>query len=180
MVAGLLLQDCATLTAQEQVDGCNSDGTADIIFDPNQPVYATYVKIDGRSYIKTLRNKTRNKTKGEISIRLSTPIIQDGDAEKDMFVAEDHLGIRRIFFVSPKHVEKWCRAPPSVPGAWWKHMSQHNIPSTMVFKTDVGSQTPGVSFQANTNVGVQNSRHRRSAKGVPRLATSSFHYTLRH
>ncbi|EXK78195.1 hypothetical protein FOQG_17119 [Fusarium oxysporum f. sp. raphani 54005] len=136
MVAGLLLQDCATLTAQEQVDGCNSDSAADITFDLNQPVYATYVKIDGRSYIKTLGNKTRNKIKGEISVRLSTPIIQDGDADKDMFVAEDHLGIRRIFFVSPKHVEQWCRAPPSVPGAWWKHISQYNIPSTMVFKTD--------------------------------------------
>ncbi|KAF4426698.1 hypothetical protein F53441_14094 [Fusarium austroafricanum] len=136
MVAGFLLQDCATLTAQEQVDGCNSDSAADITLDLNQPVYATYVKIDGRPYIKALGHEAQNKTKMEISIRLSTPIIQEGNANRDIFVAEDHLGIRRIFFVLPKHVEQWCRAPPSVPGAWWKHLPQCNIPSTMVFKTD--------------------------------------------
>ncbi|KAF9770073.1 hypothetical protein IL306_012424 [Fusarium sp. DS 682] len=138
MVASHLVQECANLTGQEQVDGCNSDSVADITLDLNQPVYATYVKIDGRSYIKALRNRNeaRNKTKGEISIRLSTPIIQDGKANKDMFIAQDHLGIRRIFFVSPEHVQQWCRAPPSVPGAWWKHLPQDNIPSTMVFKID--------------------------------------------
>ncbi|KAF5661805.1 hypothetical protein FHETE_8269 [Fusarium heterosporum] len=122
MVAGLLLRDCATFTAQEQVDGCNSDNAADITLDLNQPVYATYVRIDGRAYIKALGHEARNETKTEISIRLSTPIIQDGNANKNIFVAEDYLGICRIFFVSPKYVEQWCRAPPRVPGAWWKHL----------------------------------------------------------
>ncbi|KAG8673851.1 hypothetical protein FPOAC2_07320 [Fusarium poae] len=135
MVVSLLLQDCAALTSQEQVDRCNSDVATDVTLDLNRPIYATYVKIDGRSYIKALGDEPRNSTKGQLTIRLSPPI-QDRKADKDIFVAKDHLGIRRIFFVSPRHVEQWCRTPPSVPGAWWEHLPQCDIPSTMVFKTD--------------------------------------------
>ncbi|KAG5789807.1 hypothetical protein H9Q69_011136 [Fusarium xylarioides] len=118
MVAGLLLQDCAALTSQEQVDRCNSDVAKDIALDLNRTVYATYVKIDGRSYIKALGNEPRNSTERQLAIQLSPPIIQDRNADKDMFVAKDHIGIRQIFFVSPRHVEQWCRAPPNVPGVW--------------------------------------------------------------
>lgn len=54
MVAGLLVEASAVLTAEEQVNG--RDKTCDSILDLMQPIHMTYVKIDGRCYVKTLRN----------------------------------------------------------------------------------------------------------------------------
>ncbi|CAG7565724.1 unnamed protein product [Fusarium equiseti] len=138
MVAGLLLQDCAALTAQEQVH--ESDSTEHSILDLTQPVHVSYVKIDGRFYVKSLRNTATTSIKGGSHIILPAPIAQGVDVEKnegrDIFVAEDHLGIRQIVFVSPKHRDEWCRTHPGAPGAWWKHISRDDIPSTIVIRSD--------------------------------------------
>ncbi|CVK92453.1 uncharacterized protein FMAN_07349 [Fusarium mangiferae] len=117
MVAGLLLEDCAALTAQEQLHGC--DSAEEYTLDLTQHVYASYVKMDGQSYVKNLRNTARTDVKGESHIILLTPGIYAEENEgKDMFVAEDHLGIRQIVFVSRKHCDELCRSHSSAPGAW--------------------------------------------------------------
>lgn len=138
MVAGLLLEECAVLTAQEQMHRRNN--TKDSILDLTQPIHVSYVKVDGRTYVKSLRNTAGIKTKGEISFILPSPIMQDRDVDghkgKDIFMAEDHLGIRQIVFVSPKHRDNWCCTHPNALGAWWKHISWDDMPSTLTIRSD--------------------------------------------
>lgn len=139
MVAGLLVQDCAALTAQEQVHKCDNMG--DSVLDLAQSVYASYVKMDGRYYVKSLRNTAgANAGKRTYLVLPAQTTREEGEEEesKDMFVAEDHLGIRQVVFVSPKRSEEWCRNHPSVPGAWWRHISGKDIPSTVATRSDVG------------------------------------------
>ncbi|KAF5005793.1 hypothetical protein FDECE_7785, partial [Fusarium decemcellulare] len=138
-VASFLLEDCAALTAQEQAHGSNS--AEESILKLTEPIHVSYVKIDGRSYVKNLRNTVGTNTKGGGHIILPAPIEQkrgkkENDEGKDMFWAADHLGIRKVFFVSPRHCDAWCRTHPSAPGAWWKHVSGNGIPSTVVIKSD--------------------------------------------
>ncbi|KAF5019171.1 hypothetical protein F66182_8821 [Fusarium sp. NRRL 66182] len=135
MVAGLLLEDCAAFTAQEQLRKC--DKAEEYTVDLTQPVYASYVKIDGRVYVRNLQNKARTDVKGGSRIMLLAPGKHAKENEgKDMFVAEDHLGIRQIIFASPKRCDEWFRSHPSTPGAWWKHISQGDIRSTVTIRSD--------------------------------------------
>lgn len=102
MVAGLLLEECAALTAQEQLHGC--DSAEEYTLDLTKPVDASYVVMDVQLYVKNLRNTARTDVKGGSHIILQTPGIYAEENEgKDMFLAEDHLGIYQIVFVSPKH-----------------------------------------------------------------------------
>lgn len=137
MVAGLLVQDCATITAQEQVQASNT--VDDSVLDLTQSVYASYVKIDGRYYVKSLQNKAG--ASGGKGTCLVLPARTARQESKDMFVAEDHLGIRRVVFISPKRRDEWCRNHPSVLGAWWRHISHKAVPSTVAIKGDVREQS---------------------------------------
>ncbi|GJD01246.1 hypothetical protein ColKHC_10071 [Colletotrichum higginsianum] len=132
MVAESLAQACASLTAQEQVQG--SVDVDDSTLDLRQPVYASYVKIDGRCYVKSLQN-----TPG-VSGGKGTYLLQPAQAPKEesnnMFVAEDHLGICQVVFVSPRSCLEWCRNHPAVLGTWWRHISYKAIPSAVVFRSD--------------------------------------------
>ncbi|KAG5766485.1 hypothetical protein H9Q72_005450 [Fusarium xylarioides] len=130
MVAGLLLEDCAAFTAQEQLREC--DSAEEYTIDLTQPVYASYVKIDGRVYVKNLRNTGKT----DFHMLLTPGICADENEGMDMFVAEDHLGIRQIIFASPKRCDEWCRSHSSAPSAWWKHISRCDIRSTVAIRSD--------------------------------------------
>lgn len=148
MIAGPLLEYCAILTAQEQVH--ESGSTEGSIIDLTQSLHASYVKMDGRFYIKGLRNTAKTDIKEKGHIILPPPITQGvGEEEnrgKNIFVAEDHLGIRQIVLVSPEHCDEWCRTHPGTPGAWWKHISRDDIPSSLVTKSDANRPLYSISI----------------------------------
>lgn len=144
MVAEHLLQLSASLTAQELMH--KSDHIGDFVLDITKPIRASYTKIDGRTYVKHLRNAAEAETetnKGPQSW-LAVPFAREAGEEhetggQNLFVAEDHLGIRRVFFVSPKHRKAWCCNPPGLPGAWWKRLSisREGAFLTVVIRSDV-------------------------------------------
>ncbi|KAI8713314.1 hypothetical protein NCS52_01275300 [Fusarium sp. LHS14.1] len=89
------------------------------------PTYASFIKIDGRHYIrkeesslkdlKTLTSSSRNASdKSEFIFQL--PLL---GKRRYYFVAVDAFGVLQVFPVSPRQREAWCRNHPTIPGAWW-------------------------------------------------------------
>ncbi|KAF4920742.1 hypothetical protein CGCVW01_v006623 [Colletotrichum viniferum] len=132
IVARHLVRWCALHMSECQVR--TADKVGDSVLDLNQSVFASYIKIDGRYYIKRLQNTPDSRSGSGCCLLLPTR----NSREKDMniFVAEDHIGIRRLAFVSTKHLEEWCRNQSSVPGAWWKNISQGVMPSAITINGD--------------------------------------------
>ncbi|KAM5352737.1 hypothetical protein ACJ41O_005459 [Fusarium nematophilum] len=151
MVARLLVEPSAVLTAQEQVHGC--DATGDSVLDLTQPIYASYVKIDGRCYVKSLQNIAGASPNKGTRLLLPAPSTEG----RDIFVAEDHLGVRQVVFVSPKRRDEWRRNHPNLPGAWWRHVLHKAIPSAATIRSDVQragcliiqTETIGITFSTN-------------------------------
>lgn len=139
MIASHLLPECATLTSQELVH--ESDNISNYTLDLTQPVYASYINIDGRYYIKSLRNsagaKSGNGTCLVLPAQTSLKEGRQANNQREMFIAGDHLGIRQVVFISPDLCAQWCRAHPVVPGVWWKHISREAIPSAVAMISDV-------------------------------------------
>lgn len=139
MIAEPLVQECAVLNTEELVH--RSDTIGDSVLDLTQTVYATYVKVDGRYYVRSLLNALGADASKQAFLLLPARTEKQGpddDESKDLFVAEDHVGIRQVFFVSPKRRDEWCGSHPSVPGAWWRHIPHEAIPSAVAIKTNVG------------------------------------------
>ncbi|KAH8729173.1 hypothetical protein BGZ61DRAFT_529423 [Ilyonectria robusta] len=118
----------------------NLDVIGDSVLDLTQPVYSTYVKVDGRYYVRSLLNAPGTDASKQAYLLLPARTEKQGpdgdDGSKDLFVAEDHVGIRRVIFVSPNRRDEWCRSHPSVPGAWWRHIPHERIPSAVAIKTN--------------------------------------------
>ncbi|KAI5462518.1 hypothetical protein BGZ63DRAFT_216342 [Mariannaea sp. PMI_226] len=132
MIAQYLVRECATLTTQELVQ--NGETVEDYIINLTQPVFASYLKIEGRCYIQSLSNTPRsNACEGS---HLVVPAQTRQEERKDIFIAVDHLGVRQVVFIPHDRVEQWCRSRPSVSGAWWKHISGKDVPSTITIKSD--------------------------------------------
>ena len=142
MIAELLVQEYAVLNAEELVH--RSDVIGDSMLDLTQPVYATYVKVDGRYYVQSLLNTLGTNANKQACLLLPSRTEKQGpdddDNGKDLSVAEDHVGIRQAFFVSPSRRDEWCDSHPSVPGAWWRHIAREAIPSAVAIKTNVGDR----------------------------------------
>ncbi|KAH6869421.1 hypothetical protein B0T10DRAFT_594670, partial [Thelonectria olida] len=138
MVAEPLIPDCAVLSTKELVH--RTDTIGDSVLDLTLPVYATFVKIDGRYYVRRLLNALGTQDSKQVCLflpgRTEKQGRDDGDEGKDLFVAEDHVGIRQVIFVSPGRRDEWCRSHPSVPGAWWKHIPREDIPSAVAIETN--------------------------------------------
>ncbi|KAH9234049.1 hypothetical protein K456DRAFT_1772389 [Colletotrichum gloeosporioides 23] len=133
IVARHLVRWCALHMLECQVR--TADKVGDSVLDLNQSVFASCIKIDGRYYIKRLQNTPESRSGSGCCLLLPTR----NSREKDMniFVAEDHIGIRRVAFVSTKNLKEWCRNQSSVPGAWWKNISQGVMPSAITVNGDV-------------------------------------------
>ncbi|TLD25152.1 hypothetical protein PspLS_05891 [Pyricularia sp. CBS 133598] len=91
------------------------------------PLYASYVKMDGRHYVRKLCNELDQVTGRQANEpqRLVVPPNQGGTDESnygDILIAVDHLGVRQVFFVPPGQRSNWQRKHPDVPGAWWMHI----------------------------------------------------------
>ncbi|KAF7559766.1 hypothetical protein G7046_g4391 [Stylonectria norvegica] len=127
MIARALdVRDCVTLMAQ--TEAWRNQHESSVPLDLEGPVYATYIKMDGRYYVKTLRNTRMPRATAErtcivLPARSENQIVEQS-SRHDVFFAEDHLGLRQIFFVSPTRRKDWNRNPPIVPGAWWRLVSK--------------------------------------------------------
>ncbi|KAH7143595.1 hypothetical protein EDB81DRAFT_934991 [Dactylonectria macrodidyma] len=90
---------------------CNRIGDYDL--DLTQPIYASYIEIDGHLYIRGLHNTAEaDSCKGAylvLPIRTRSQL-----CDQDIFTAEDHLGIRRVVFVSSERRDTWCHEYPLV------------------------------------------------------------------
>lgn len=133
IVARHLVRWCALHMSECQVR--TADKVGDSVLDLNQSVFASYIKIDGRYYIKRLQNTPESRSGSGCCLLL--PARNSREKDMNIFVAEDHIGIRRVAFVSTKNLEEWCRNQSSVPGAWWKNISQGVIPSAITINSDV-------------------------------------------
>lgn len=155
MIAEPLVQECAVLNTEELVH--RSDVIGDSVLDLTQPVYSTYVKVDGRYYVRSLLNAPGTDASKQAYLLLPARTEKQGpdgdDGSKDLFVAEDHVGIRRVIFVSPNRRDEWCRSHPSVPGAWWRHIPHERIPSAVAIKTNVGDHPSMCDSDSNTPAG---------------------------
>src|SRR6266699_2573708 len=115
MTASFLVRESAVVTAQAQ----SLDPAADSHVDLSQNVYAIFTAIDGVRYVKHLRNSSRIGADEREQYLLVLDVRRQGTVRK-VVIAEDHLGIRRVQFISVNMV---CGSG-LIPGAWWREISR--------------------------------------------------------
>lgn len=104
LVAGHLVRLSAAVTSQHRVPSHATALTYEI--DASKPIYASYVKFDGSVYVKSLYNSS-DPTSGT-DIRLFSPGHRDSTITSlEIWLSEDHQGIRRIVFVAPGTLRAW-------------------------------------------------------------------------
>ena len=127
-IAGLLVHECALITAEEQA---LEKPITEILIDLSRNVYANYHAVDGVGYIKSLQN-LRSETGDEEHHLLH---VGENRRIRKIWIAEDHRGIRFVKFSSSD-------APLSGPGpiarSWWREISMPSEVTTIKVKTDVG------------------------------------------
>lgn len=162
MVARFLVRECAAVAAQAQAQGCGDTLTG--FLNLSRPVYASYVKTNGCYYVKTLRNHARTDASETTYLLLPRTYTNRyassrRNSGKDMLVAEDHLGIRRVIFLDSNQRKSWCRNPPSVPGAWWRRISWswYTTAPRLITVNDVSNPSQQC-IQTNTTVGLQGAK----------------------
>lgn len=97
-----------------------------------QDVYATYVTIEGISYLQSLQNSPLgNDAKGHRI--LDAP---QGHTIRTIYVAYDHVGIRNIDFELPKRDGR-CNSSLDCCGVWWKQLTRHFGLVRIVTQSDV-------------------------------------------
>lgn len=170
IVAGLLLRWYAPLHSWNQVARAAVEPAPEI--DLRLPVYASYVKFDGRRYVRSLYNGAADElepAQGRFRVLLGMHAAGGADLEREpvsedpngkgkgkakrklatrdeaaqenhggMFLAQDQLGIRQIFFVSYDRQNDWRRRHPTIPGAWWSYIPIAGLgETTLEVVTDV-------------------------------------------
>ena len=127
MIAELLVRECATVTGQAQAWEQNA---SDYLVDLSRDVYARYHVVDGVRYVKSLGNFL-SETNEEGQLLLD---VQKQGGIRKIVIAEDHLGIRLVKFVSLDAV-----FPKNRHGlrAWWRDISKPTGISEIKVRTDV-------------------------------------------
>ncbi len=119
-IAGLLVRECAVVTAQAQDDAVILEYSVDL----SREIYAQYRLVDGVRYLRSLRNHRAPDDEEAEKIF---------DARKDVhkiLIAEDHRGIRLIRFLSSD-----AQIPASGPmeGVFWRDLSNSSNALTVGF-----------------------------------------------
>ena len=94
------------------------------------PMWARYVMFDGVAYVAELSNLRFPKGVTAVPVPRTSKI-------DTLYVAQDHLGIRRVMFGSS---EEAPRASPE-PGLWW-WTSSFQQPGQLHSHSDVRTATP--------------------------------------
>lgn len=129
MVAGYLYRQWAAIACQDVARHlCPSNSTIHL----TQSVYATYVTIEGISYLQSLQNSPPgNDAKGHRI--LDAP---KGHTIRTIYVAYDHVGIRNICFELPKRDDP-CISTLDCCGVWWKQLTRDSGLVRIVTQSDV-------------------------------------------
>lgn len=134
LVAGHLVRQCAVVTLQGQFPADAKASTSEI--DLSGPIYASYVKVDGNIYVRSLYNSPVGTSSSDT--RLFFPTKEDSKtAGVEVWVSEDHQGIRRIVFLAPGALQIWCNEQRPVPGVWWRKVPLADVRSTVKIQIDV-------------------------------------------
>jgi hypothetical protein len=126
-IAGLLVRECAVITAEEQSLGTN---VSDIAVDLAQDVYISYTIVDGVRYVKSIGNTVSGSCNEDHSGLLS----KQGEPIGKIWIAEDYRGIRSV---------KFCPADASLAGStpitksWWRAISTPCDVKHIIIKSDV-------------------------------------------
>lgn len=125
MIAGLLVHECAVVSAQNQALRETGSGClpSEFLLDLTSNVYAQFCKIDGVAYIKHMGN-SQIRSDGILLLNA-----QKHGAVRRVFVAQDHLGVRSVRFSN--------RMPAALPGVWWKEISGQDRLAEVAVTTDV-------------------------------------------
>lgn len=130
MVAEHLVRECSIVTCQElTLQSHGSDSEVDL----SRDVYATYVSFEGIQYVQSLSNDSPASRHGA-----KTELLLDakhGDSLRNVYVAYDHLGIRRVYMETSK-----SPSPPAVPptrGVWWSGLYKGQRLYSLTAKGDV-------------------------------------------
>ncbi|KZZ99700.1 hypothetical protein AAL_02272 [Moelleriella libera RCEF 2490] len=109
-IAGLLVRECAAITAEEQSLGIN---VSDDIIDLTQDVYISYTTVDGVRYVKSLGNTVSKLCNQERPVLLS----KQGEPVSKIWIAEDYRGIRSVKFCS---TDASLAGPTPIAKSWWR------------------------------------------------------------
>lgn len=120
----------------------NSDTTVNLAL----PLYASYVKMEGRHYVRELCNEPDETTGDQANgaQRLVVPPNRGGTDQSnngDILIAVDHLGVRQVFFVPPGRRSDWRQKHPQVPGAWWMHIPRPIGDANWSSRSDVSTSS---------------------------------------
>ncbi|KAH6949273.1 hypothetical protein DER45DRAFT_588581 [Fusarium avenaceum] len=110
-IAGLLVRECAVITAEERSEGTN---VSDITVDLRQDVYISYTTVDGIRYVKSISNTA---PKNEDEPRL---LSKQGEHVGKIWIAEDYRGIRCVR-VCPAGAP--LAGPTPIVKSWWRAIS---------------------------------------------------------
>ena len=129
IIASFLVRECAVVTTQELVD---KNSATDSVVDLSNDVYIRYVMIDGIRYIRSLRNSSRSAVEPGEKLLLDAQVARN---VRNIYIGEDHLGIRQILFSSFSFVSS--RHDLGTPGLWWTEHSEPCGISKIRTRTDV-------------------------------------------
>ena len=124
VIAGFLVRVCPIVTGQDLV---YQETVSDSLVDLSQNVYARYVKIDGISYIRGVRNCLPSKVESGERLLLK---VQDRSEKWTIHIRLDLLGVRYIS-VSPPRISY------NIPGLWWRQLSLPKWIKNLKVVTDV-------------------------------------------
>lgn len=129
MIAGYLYRQLAAIACQDVARHLYPSNST---FDLTHDVYATYVSIEGISYLQSLQNSPLgNDTKGRRILDA-----RQGHIIRTIYVAYDHVGIRNIYFELPKR-DDLCNSSLDCCGVWWKQLARNIGLVRIVTQSDV-------------------------------------------
>ncbi len=138
IIAKDLAREYATIAAQTQ--HLSHDKTENHDIDLSQPVYASYVKVDGKVYVRDLFNADEEDNDCSSAICIFVPASEAAEpTHSDMHIAEDHLGIRKVSFVASTTRDAWCNTQDAVLGVWWRRISLVDTCTTISIQSDVST-----------------------------------------
>ena len=140
MITDYFTQESAIATTHEQLLQANEKPETGL--DLNQPIYASYVKLYDRCYVRRLQNEQPADTDNVSCLILPALAKNEQGRNVELFISEDHVGIRQVVFIPKDRCEEWCRKTPKAPGVWWRHVSGADLPSALCVRSDVCSRQP--------------------------------------
>ncbi|KAF5019920.1 hypothetical protein F66182_8060 [Fusarium sp. NRRL 66182] len=129
MIAGLLVRECAAITAEEQSLGIN---VFDVTVDLGKDVYVCYTTVDGVRYVKSIGNTISKLCNEEHTVLLS----KQGEPVSKIWIAEDHRGIRSVKF---GFADASLAGPTPIVKSWWRAISARCDIKKITIKSDASA-----------------------------------------